>query len=159
MKHFIYCTLALTLLLITACKGGKSQHGDGNNADSLTITDTTYLVQQDSIVGARIRDFYDEYVFGAEELTTHVVESYCTPELKQFLADAYDVEGDGYAVWEFRADQQDGPSRESAVTSIIRTSDFSYVVSYSDMGTPGATLITVVEEEGDYKFSSIKRIK
>lgn len=111
----------------------------------------------DKQVQERIEDFYREYVFGTEELTTHVVETYCTPRLVKVLADAYDYDGEGYAVWMFRSDAQDGPSDVSLVESVQRVEPGKYEVKYIDMGIEGSLYINVVTEDGVVLFDAIDK--
>ena len=102
-----------------------------------------------------IDQFYKSYVFGDEETTEEVVKRYCTKKLAKKLADDYEYEGGGYAIWDFRSGAQDGDSDVQKVNSIVPLGEGRYKVNYNDMGIIGACTITVVVENGSILFDEI----
>lgn len=129
-------------------KEGSSDKGDTNiEADSLNTE-----------VSKKIKEFYIKYVFGGEEVTEKVINKYCTKKLSKKLADDYEYDDGGYAIWDFRTENQDGDSEKSGVTKIESIGDYKYKVSFNDMGTNAACIISVVNEGGSILFDELERI-
>lgn len=103
----------------------------------------------------RIQEFYKKYVFGDEEATDEVINSYCTKKLAKKLADDYEYEGGGYAVWDFRSGAQDGDSDVQKVNNVEALGEGKYKVSYNDMGTKGSCIISVVIDGDNVLFDEI----
>jgi len=114
-------------------------------------------IQTDSLVYEKIAEFYTDYVFGAKEVTDKVIRRYCTEKLVKKLKDAYDYDGEGYAIWEFRSDAQDG-NEKSTVDSYEALGDGKYKVYYNDMGTRGSCIITVVTDGNNILFDEIEKV-
>lgn len=108
-----------------------------------------------------IGSFYNQYVFGNEELDNTNASNWGTQKfLKKLKQDyEYDCESDDcYAAYALRTGAQDGDGT-SSVTSITPRSNGWYRVSYRDMGWKGVTDVKVVGVNGipkldDYKFVS-----
>ena len=129
-------------------KEGSSDKGDTNiEADSLNTE-----------VSKKIKEFYIKYVFGGEEVTEKVINKYCTKKLSKKLAGDYEYDDGGYAIWDFRTENQDGDSEKSGVTKIESIGDYKYKVSFNDMGTNAACIISVVNEGGSILFDELERI-
>ena len=77
-----------------------------------------------------IRDMYEKVLYEDYGF----LEKHCTEDLLTKLSEAYDYEGDGYAVWEFRSGAQDGPSDEHSVMSIEDQGNGWYSYVAMDMG-------------------------
>ena len=103
----------------------------------------------------KIQEFYKNYVFGNQEATDAVINKYCTKELAKKLADDYEYEGGGYAVWDFRSGAQDGDSDVQKVNSVESLGEGKYKVSYNDMGTKGSCIISVVVDGDNILFDEI----
>ena len=104
----------------------------------------------------KIQEFYKNYVFGNEAMTREVAYKYCTKSLVKKLADDYDYDGEGYAVWDFRSGAQDGDSDVQEVTNIEELVENTYKVTYNDMGHIGVCIISVVPEGDDILFNEIE---
>ena len=100
-----------------------------------------------------IADFYQKYVFENGDFRSIATEI-CTPKLLKYLRDVYDYEcldddcDEGYALWKFRLDNQDGPSNENRLIS-VETADNRpdwYTVKYLDLGLEGITMVKIVYE-------------
>ena len=87
------------------------------------------------------------YVFGVEGLTDEVVNKYCTKKLAKKLADDYDYDDGGYAVWDFRSGNQDGEEDTQEVISVEPLGNNTYNVKYNDMGAIGNCVISVIGDE------------
>ena len=121
----------------------KSKKSTSNDADSKAIE--------------KIQSFYTHYIFGNEFASDSVIAKYCTKSLAQELSKAYDDEfsdGDGYAVWKFRSDAQDGEDIHE-IEKIEHLGNGKYLVHYNDMGNKGAHTITIVQQDGEIFFDKL----
>lgn len=90
---------------------------------------------------------YEDYGF---------LERHCSDSLLEKLSAAYDYDGEGYAVWEFRSGAQDGPSNEHAVIGIEDEGDGWYRYTAVDMGITFRKRIRISHEGGKIKVEDIK---
>lgn len=153
-KHVLLCLSTLFLTLVSCGNNGKS---NTNNTDSITVesVDSTEQKKFDNEAIAQIMKLYNTAVLNPEYDITPIIERLCTDKLKRKLASAYDYEGEGYAVWEFRTGMQDGDG-ESKINSIIPLGGGWYEVDFSDMGWHGTKKIKAIEQNDkilidDYK--------
>lgn len=156
MKKLLYFSILGTALTCFSCGGdGKNASTDASGdslaeAEVLTDSDSIrQLVAYQDTVAVFLKSFYEEFVFGEDEVTQHVAESYFTPALNQKLSEHYDYEGEGYAVWELRSGAQDGPSRTSKVVAVVPLSRTQYRVDFIDMGISGQKLITIADSPNE----------
>lgn len=91
-----------------------------------------------------IRDMYEKVLYEDYGF----LEKHCTEGLLTKLSEAYDYEGDGYAVWEFRSGAQDGPSDEHSVISIEDQGNGWYRYVAMDMGLTFTKRIRLSHEGG-----------
>lgn len=160
MKKILVIAVAAA---VVSC-GNKQQsqrHQDNNSfvtATDSAVTEESAANQPNQNAKAieKIQEFYQKYVFGREAMTREVAYKYCTKSLAKKLADDYDYDGDGYAVWDFRSSAQDGDSDVQEVTNIEELADNMYKVTYDDMGHKGVCIITVVSEGDDILFNEIE---
>ena len=109
----------------------------------------------DAKVVAKIQEFYKDYVFGRKDVTEEVIAKYCTQKLAKKLADDYEYEGGGYAIWDFRSGAQDGDSDVQKVNNVEPLGEGKYKVNYNDMGIKGACTITVIIKDDNILFDEI----
>ena len=95
-------------------------------------------------------------VFGDDVLIHDIINKYCTKKLAKKLADDYEYEGGGYAIWDFRSGYQDGESDIQTVEKIETLGDGKYKVFYNDWGTKGYCIISVVSEGDNILFDEIE---
>ena len=93
---------------------------------------------------AFIRDMYDKVLY--EDYA--FLEDHCSKNLLAKLSEAYDYDGDGYAVWEFRSGAQDGPGDEHAVIGIEDQGNGWYGYTAIDMGITFRKRIKISHEGG-----------
>ena len=86
-----------------------------------------------------------------------MINSYCTKRLAKKLADDYEYEGGGYAVWDFRSGAQDGDSDVQQVDSVRALGEGEYKVSYNDMGNKGSCVISVIVDGDHILFDDISK--
>ena len=72
-------------------------------------------------------------------------ERFCTEKLQKKLKEAYEYDGeDGYAIWKFRSDAQDGPSEEYKLVKFIPEGNGWYKYDFIDMGVRGSHRIKFI---------------
>lgn len=151
MKRIVIIAAAA---IVVSC--GNKQQAQLTENDSIIVTkDSIELVNEqvetqdafDNQAIEKIEEFYKKYVFGEEVLTDEVVKKYCTKKLAKKLADDYEYDGGGYAVWDFRSGNQDGNEDTQEVMSVEALGNHTYKVQYNDMGAKGNCVISVIGDE------------
>ncbi len=148
--------MALFAVATATISCGNKQQYQLSEKDSIEVAVDTVAQQVDSQadqqasndakVSEIINEFYANYVFGKKLVTDEVINKYCTKKMAKKLAADYDYDDGGYAIWEFRSDNQDGDSDVQEVTNIEAMGNGVYKVSFNDMGTKGSCKISVVIE-------------
>ena len=151
-----------TAVAVVSCGNKQQSQRHQDNNSFVTTTDSVATEEsaanqpnQNAKAIEKIQEFYKKYVFGREEMTREVAYKYCTKSLAKKLADDYDYDGDGYAVWDFRSGAQDGDSDVQEVESVEELAENMYKVTYNDMDHKGVCIITVVSEGDDILFHEI----
>ena len=146
---------AVLTLALTACgkKTVQCQLAD----DKTDSTESTLVALQTevkdeqqseakSVEDESIETFFTE-VFNKEYYNDEgFIEKYCTDKMKKKLKEAYDYEGEGYAVWLFRSDAQDGEG-ESKLTKFTPEGGGWYRYEFDDRGTKGSHRIKFIVHE------------
>lgn len=102
-----------------------------------------------------IKSFYTNCVFKTTNYIP-ILKKHCTAKLLKELKDDYKYDGEGYAIWNFRTGQLDGPSDISKVTAVTASGKGLYKVTFIDMGIKGCRTLKIVNENGTLKFDAIK---
>lgn len=121
-KNFI---LMMSALMIASCGGNKQQADVAGTETAVEATEVQAdseepalmwgyvsvgndqlgeLEVKDREVFSQAQEFLMEVLCPGEEVDTYAEEwitAHCSPEIKQFLKDQYDFEGEGYAKWLF----------------------------------------------------------
>ncbi len=134
-------------------------------ADSIARADSIAQVEAEKAAASEreqiVRQLYskcilidgigDSYSF----LENHCSKSFLK-ELKKDYSDEY--EGDGYAIWDFRAAAfQDGGGK-TKIISVTSADNNSVIIKYKDMGIPGTSKIKFVEEDGKWLIDGVKHL-
>lgn len=97
---------------------------------------------------------YEDYAF---------LEQYCSKELLERLAEAYDYDSDGvaYASWKFRTEAQDGKpgsDQKYGVVSVKPVQDGWCEYEFYDGGWKGKTRVRISHEDGRIVMESIEKV-
>lgn len=157
--------LLLFVAAAIAVSCGNKQAAQQQESDSTAVATDSVVVEEaasannaaeiDAKAIEKIQEFYKNYVFGNQEATDAVINKYCTKKLAKKLADDYEYEGGGYAVWDFRSGAQDGDSDVQKVNNVEALGEGKYKVQYNDMGNKGACTITVIVDGDNILFDEI----
>ncbi len=163
MKKLLFIAAAA---ITVSC--GNKQQAQQSESDSIAVATDSVVAKVSApndadIIEAKtpemIKEFYKKYVFDnmqeREEVTDDVIKKYCTKKLAKKLADDYEYEGGGYAIWDFRSGAQDGDSDVQEITKVESLGGGKFKVHYNDMGNKGAHILTVVLEDGNVRFDEI----
>lgn len=160
MKKLLFIAAAA---IVVSC--GNKQAAQQQESDSTVVATDSVVVEEEAPTNnaaevdtkaiEKIQEFYKNYVFGNEEATDAVINKYCTKKLAKKLADDYEYEGGGYAVWDFRSGNQDGDSDVQEINSVEALGEGKYKVSYNDMGTKGSCIISVVVDGDNILFDEL----
>lgn len=99
-----------------------------------------------------IRDFYQNRLFEDEAF----LKEHCSCHLISRLREAYDYEGEGYAVWLFRSGAQDGPDgTKNDVVSVEREGDW-YTYEAYDCGILFSRSVKLNENGGKFTIVDLQ---
>lgn len=110
----LICAAALTIQSCSCNNGRSACHDYDMLANDMEFVRDMYEKVQ-----------YEDYGF---------LEKHCSKNLLKKLSEAYDYDGKGYAVWQFRSGAQDGPSKEHSIIHIEDEGDGWYTYTAIDMG-------------------------
>ena len=131
---------------------GQNQIPENETITGNTIYAPTPKGNNDAKVIQKIKEFYSNYVFGNKPLTGPIVNRYCTKKLAKKLADDYEYEGGGYAVWDFASGSQDPD--ETKVLKVVPLGNGKYKVV---MDANVTVVLSVVASGGKILFDDVKR--
>ena len=164
MKKLLFIAAAA---IAVSC--GNKQQAQQSESDSTAVATDSVVAEVSApndadIIEAKtpemIKEFYKKYVFdnmqNREEVTDAVINKYCTKKLPTKLADDFEYEGGGYAMWDFRSGEQDGDSDVQEVTKVESLGGGKFKVHFNDMGNKGTRILTVVLEDGNIRFDEIR---
>jgi hypothetical protein len=99
---------------------------------------------EDEMIEAFFTEVFNKEYYNDEGF----IEKYCTDNMKKKLREAYEYEydGEGYAVWLFRSNAQDGEG-ESKLTKFTPEGGGWYRYEFDDMGTKGSHRIKFIVHE------------
>lgn len=102
---------------------------------------------------------YTDYVFGDKDFSL-IARNVCTPKLLQKLKDAYEYDcedGECYATWLFKTNNQDGLSDVCEVKNISLEDDNWYKIEYVDMGNEGTTFVRLeIDNNWNVKMDELR---
>lgn len=162
MKRVLFIAVAA---IAVSC--GNKQSAQQTESDSIIVATDSVIVEETApsdadIIEAQapdiIKEFYKKYVYDDKAvLTDEVVNKYCTKKLAKKLADDYEYEDGGYAVWDFRSGAQDGDSDVQELTKVESLGAGKFKVHYNDAGNKGVCILTVIMENGNVLFDGISQ--
>lgn len=155
-KLFIIAVAAI----VVSC--GNKHSAPQTESDSTIVAEVSVSHDVDVIetqAPEMIKEFYKKYVFDGsaefESATDDVIKKYCTKKLAKKLADDYEYEGSGYAVWDFRSGAQDGDSDVQEITKIESLGSGKFKVHFNDMGNIGSRTLTIILDGDNILFDEI----
>ena len=167
-KYFIFAVATCFALAIVCSCGNKSDKEqasvDEEEVDEMDDeseagdeSDMKALDVADKDVKAFIEDMYNNDLYIEYEF----LEEHCTKRMLRFLADQYDYDGEGYAVWLFRTSCQDNASEnpeDNIVKKITKRPGGWWRYEFTDGGWRGINEVKVVEEDGILKFDELRTV-
>ncbi len=156
MKKFILMAAAAMMM---SCGGNQANQPQNDNNEAPAASQAAEVKKDDNAakqaaldakVAERLKEFYTKYVFGGEELTDALANEFCTKKLVKKLADDYEYEGGGYAVWDFRNPGNDTP--ESKVSDVKPLGNGKYQVVMDHNAT---SVVSVVVENDKILFDDV----
>lgn len=165
-KRYLVMTVVVLVLLVGMSSCGKSQ-GSKEKAETEAVADENEqppmpAVSEEGVkeIVNFITDMYERGLY----LDYDFLNQHCTEEMKQFLKDNYDYDGEGYAVWLFRTSSQDGkpgsevdPDATRILTVRAEGNDW-YSYKFLDAGWKGENRIKVFFEEGNFWIVGLERV-
>ena len=172
-KYFVMTVLALVLL--AAVGGCKSKGGSEQTGTEVVAGEDEGEATEDEVDLPPVAPVSEE---GVKEIVNFITDMYeqgryldydflnqhCTDEMKQFLKDHYDYDGEGYAVWLFRTSSQDGkPGSENQedatrILSVKNEGNDWYTYKFLDAGWKGENRIKVFFEEGNFWIDGLQSV-
>ena len=125
-------------------------------ADSIRIADSIANAQKEQEAIAFINDMYnnrkyEDYAF---------LRKNCTAKMLKYLRDNYDYDcedGNCFAVWLFRSDNQDGINEKYGVISVTPQGDDWYQYTFYDMGYKASRTIKVINDNGKMMIDGLTK--
>lgn len=106
--------------------------------------------EDDEIIKSFITEMYNNSLYTDEDF----LEEHCTPRMLQQLRDDYEYDGEGYAVWDFRSESDDGFSDENGVIGIEKI-DGRYFYEAKDSGYIFRNILSAFVRDGKVMFDGI----
>lgn len=160
MKKILVITAAALAVSCGNKQPVQQPEGDSATVVSDSIVQEQVIEDESEVINEKaigiIQEFYKDYVFGINAVTDAVINKYCTKKLAKKLADDYEYDDGGYAIWDFRSDAQDGDSDVQELTNVEPLGDGKYKIYYNDMGNKGSLILTIVQKDGNILFDDIE---
>ena len=145
MKKAFILSLVLTGILFSCSgKSGKTEEQQIVTEDTITVNNKE---DNETVVKNFLTTLYSDYVFQYHDFS--LIQNHFSEQVLHRLRQEYDYDGEGYAVWLFRSDAQDGPSDVSKVNTITPEPDGWYAVHYTDMGIKGTCHVLIQLRDGE----------
>ena len=148
------------LCVMVACLFSCTSNGSKAEAQAEAQAEESVIVSENPDEEVLVKDFltklYADYVFGSQDFSA--VKTHFSEDVLKRLKDEYEYDDeDGYAVWLFRTDAQDGPSDVCQVNSVNKEENGWYAVEYVDMGLEGKCLFSVQLRDNEVFVSDFKQ--
>ncbi len=118
----------------------------------------TDAARNDSAISvALITELYNDYVFGRKEFDKVAADYFCTEHLAEKLKADYEYDGEGYAVWDFRSDAQDGQAGDG-LKGVLKTADMVFTAVIVDNGVKLNVDFFMVKDKGILKIDDVEVI-
>jgi len=141
--------ILISLLLLASCDGNKETATQAETSQTSTeeqAPEDTTIVKDNFVEEMIAADLYSRTVLSADP-DYEFLRRNCTAQFADRLASAYDMDGEGLAVWLLRSGAQDGDG-ESRVVHVSRLpedevhiGDAAIRVDFLDMGNEGSVIL------------------
>ena len=104
-----------------------------------------------------LRTFYTKYVLDMEDVDDNILKNYCTKRMIKYLYDAFQYEGEGIAIWEFRG-SEGGELLNAKFTQAIPLGNGKFRVRYtngSDNEIKDSCDVMIIEANGKMLIDEI----
>jgi len=148
---------SMAMITLSSCNG-NTQSNNGNDADSTEVVNEN--VEAPAVSDDEIKDFittmYNDYLYGEEDF----LREYCTDKMMKKLADEYEYDGEGLAIWLFRTTAQDGTPDNDGVKSVYREDGNNdwWRYEFIDEGYKGINRIKILIVDGKIQIDDIERV-
>ena len=153
----LFVTLMLAGAAMSCTTKAEKAEADATAVETPAALDAPEI-ENEAVATKFIVDLYKNYVFmGAEGNFEDIKDNFSDKILKE-LRDKYDFDGEGYAVWMFRSDAQDGPEDAQTIEDINIDGDDWYTVSLNDMGNPAKCRFHITVDNGKVLVTDFEKI-
>ena len=169
MKKIIIFAASMALVMIVSCGNNTAPKAEQERLDSISRADSIAkadsIAREDSIKKvladsvARVKatidfitDFYNSKKFEDEAF----LKKHCSKQVLKRLRNDYEYDDGGLATWDFRGNNQDGPSNRHEIISVEPQGDNWYLYKFYDMGTKGSHKIRVIQKDEGFIIDGLK---
>ncbi len=145
--------LAATALLFAACNSGKGNNNESAQPEAEVIEQTETQESDETVMTQLATEIY-EHVLNYTDQTPDFLKKHCTAEFLRQLREAYDMDGEGYAIWLMRSGAQDGDGPSTVDTVNILSPD-AVELEFTDMGNYGRRILTFEKQKGQWLLSQV----
>lgn len=156
MKRNVFLCLMFACLVSCTSNGNKSETQVEESAVVSENSNESKNPNEEVLVKDFLTTLYDDYVFGNQDFSA--IKTHFSEDVLKRLKDEYEYDDEeGYAVWLFKTDAQDGPSDVCQVSNVNKEENGWYAVEYVDMGIKGKCLFSVQLRDNEVFVSDFKQ--
>ena len=170
MKKLIFFAVALAAMpLIFSCGPSKAEQAEKARGDSIARADSIRQAEEkaaaeaeaqrvsdsiarDNAVAAFLTDMWD----ASRYESVAFLKKHCSQSVLNKLRADYDYDDEGYAVWDFRSDAQDGPTDVRKLTAVTPEGGGWYRYDFNDMGVKGSHKVLISGEADNFIIEELK---
>ncbi|MDE6513887.1 MAG: hypothetical protein K2L05_06860 [Muribaculaceae bacterium] len=154
MKYkYLIAAAAVTMMACSSNKADNANQTAETLSDSSTVEQPAPQTPDDILLPELAAEIYSRILNYTDETLVFISE-HCTPELLKQLSDAYDMDGEGYAIWLLRSGAQDGDG-ESKVVSTTFIAPNTVEIEFSDMGFQCKRMLTFEKRNGQWLLNEV----
>lgn len=145
--------IAAAAMTMMACSSNKTDNGTTEEVqpDSAAVEQPAEQISDEVLLTGLATEIYNR-ILNYTDATPAFISEQCTPEFLKKLSDAYDMDGEGYAIWLMRSGAQDGDG-ESRVDAATFIAPDAVDIEFSDMGAYCRRILTFENRNGQWLLS------